>query len=84
MEFGELLRDGKVDREEAREGFEKLRGELMKGLKDVLTEDQFKKFEEAMKGPPGGRGFGGPGGPGAPGGRPGPGGPPPGGRPERD
>lgn len=71
MEFGEKLRDGTVDRQEAREGFDKLRGELTKELKDVLNAEQMKKFEAAMQGPPGG-----------PGGRPGgPGGPPPGGRP---
>ncbi|WP_439621835.1 hypothetical protein [Gemmata sp.] len=77
MEFGEKLRDGAVDREAAREGFEKLRGELMKELKGVLDAEQVKKLEAAMSGP---GGFGGPGGR--------PGGPPPGGgrrpRPDSD
>ena len=74
MEFGEKLRDGTVDRQEAREGFEKLRGELNKELKEVLDAEQMKKFEAAMQGP------------GGPGGRPGGGRPdaPPPPRPEKD
>jgi hypothetical protein len=76
MEFGEKLRDGTIDRDAAREGFEKLRGELMKELKGVLDAEQVKKLEAAMSGP---GGFGGPGGPG---GRPGPGGPMGPGRPD--
>lgn len=74
MEFGEKIREGKLEPMDARAGFEKLRGELTKELKEVLNAEQLKKFEAAMQGPPPG-----------PGGRPGgPGGPPGGPERERD
>ncbi|MBI3910161.1 MAG: hypothetical protein HY320_04420 [Armatimonadetes bacterium] len=55
---------------QAQEGSQRLLQEMMAGLKGVLTDEQYKKVEEALTRP--GRGPGGPGGfPGGPGGPPG-------------
>lgn len=56
MEFHEKLRDGKIDPKDAREGLEKLRGELGKELKPVLNDEQMKRFEALMQRGPGGPG----------------------------
>ena len=59
------VREGKIEQADVREKMQKLRGTMLKEMKDVLTAEQFEKFEEAMKK---NRPAGGPGG--APGERP--------------
>jgi Spy/CpxP family protein refolding chaperone len=67
--------------EKMRKALDQGRDDLVKEMKDVLTEDQLKKFNDVLTTQGPGRGPGGPGGPGGP--PPGgPAGPPPGG-PER-
>jgi len=61
------IQDGTLTREEARAAMEELRAETDKQLKGVLSEEQFKKYEETMRNS-GGMG-GGQGGPGGQGGR---------------
>jgi hypothetical protein len=58
-EMFEKIRGGKLDPKDAREELEKLRTELNKELKPVLSDEQMKKFEGMMQ-----RGPFGPGGPG--------------------
>ena len=43
------LRNGDVPREQMREKFKALRAETDKALKEVLTEEQIKKLDEARK-----------------------------------
>ncbi len=59
------VREGKIEQADVREKMQKLRGTMLKEMKDVLTAEQFEKFDEAMKK---NRPAGGPGG--APGERP--------------
>ena len=59
QEFAEKVRDGKIERKDLPEAMEKLQKELNEQLKKVLTEEQFKKFQDRA---PGGRFPFGPGG----------------------
>ncbi len=59
------VREGKIEQADVREKMQKMRGTMLKEMKDVLTAEQFEKFEEALKK---NRPTGGPGG--APGERP--------------
>jgi hypothetical protein len=56
-EIMEQVRDGKLERgPEVREKMQKLQAEMMKEIKDVLTDEQFEKLQEAIrKIAPGGR-----------------------------
>ncbi len=56
------MQSGELDREGMMAEGGKLREELLKDLKGILNDEQFKKVEEAMKRGPGGGGPGGPGG----------------------
>ncbi len=55
------VREGKIEQADVREKMQKLRGDMLKEMKDVLTAEQFEKFEDAMKK---NRPMGGPGAPG--------------------
>jgi hypothetical protein len=85
QEAGEKIRAGKIDPMEAREILDKMRTELFKDLKGVLSEEQMKKLETSLQNRPGPGGPPGvgrppvpmpPGGPGGPPRPPGVGGPP--------
>jgi hypothetical protein len=60
-ELTERVREGQVERQDLRERMEKLHEAFIKELKGALTEEQFKKVQEAMqpgrpgRGEPGGR-----------------------------
>ena len=43
------VREGKIEQADVREKMQKLRGDMLKEMKDVLTAEQFEKFDEAMK-----------------------------------
>lgn len=43
------VREGKIEQSDVREKMQKLRGTMLKEMKDVLTAEQFEKFEEALK-----------------------------------
>ncbi len=55
------VREGKIEQADVREKMQKLRGDMLKEMKDVLTAEQFTQFEDAMKK---NRPMGGPGAPG--------------------
>jgi hypothetical protein len=48
QELMEKVRAGTIERPEFREQMEKLQDGLMQELKEVLTKEQLKKFEELM------------------------------------
>ncbi len=43
------VREGKIEQADVREKMQKLRGDMLKEMKEVLTAEQFEKFEDAMK-----------------------------------
>jgi len=43
------VREGKIEQADVREKMQKLRDNMLKEMKDVLTAEQFAQFEEAMK-----------------------------------
>ena len=47
-EMFDKMRDGKLERQEANEASRVNHEELMKDMKDVLTDAQFKRFREMM------------------------------------